>query len=220
MHGRAGGFTGLGVLAGVAIAALAAGLMVWTLFTWVFPSHFEPVQLTAAEQHVFDAKIRRIGFAPAEVPPREAPPDDPAPLEPEPYREDAAAREIGITERELNALLAHNTNLADRLAIDLSAGLASAKLLIPVDPDFPVIGGRIVRVSAGVELEYAGGRPRVMLRGISLMGVPLPNAWLGNLKNVDLVERFGAEPGFWRSFAAGIEQLEIRDGELKLQLKE
>ena len=52
------------------------------------------------------------------------------------------------------------------------------------------------------------------------MGVPLPNAWLGGLKNVDLVEQFGAERGFWRTFAAGIAGLELRDGELVVRLAE
>ena len=141
-------------------------------------------------------------------------------LEPEAYREDPDAREIGLTERELNAALAHNTNLGDRLAIDLADDLASAKLLIPVDPEFPVLGGRTLRVSAGVELQYASGRPVVILRGVSLMGVPIPNAWLGNLKHVDLVERFGETPGFWRAFSDGIDAMEIREGELKLRLRE
>jgi hypothetical protein len=125
-----------------------------------------------------------------------------------------------LTERELNGLLAHNTDLARRFAIDLSEDLASAKLLIPVDPDFPIFGGRILRVRAGLELAYRLERPVVKLRGISVMGVPLPNAWLGNLKNVDLVEQFGGNDGFWRSFAAGVELIEIREGELKIKLKE
>ena len=63
-------------------------------------------------------------------------------------------------------------------------------------------------------------RPIVKLRGISIMGVPLPNAWLGNLKNVDLVEQFGGGPGFWQSFSAGVDLIEIDDGSLHIQLKE
>ena len=212
---RTGGYVGVTVLAGIAVAALLmAVLLGFVAHAWLFPSPFEPVRLTVPEQRVLDAKVRRIGFEPS------APREPATPLEPEPYREDPAAREIALTERELNALLAHNTNLAERLAVDLSAGLASAVLLIPMDPEVPVLGGRTVRVTAGVALEYTDRRPRVMLRGISLMGVPLPNAWLGGLKNVDLVEEFGAEPGFWRTFAAGIEGLQIRDGELVLRLAE
>lgn len=227
----AAGFTKLQV-AGIVLAAMAiaVGLTWWVLRTYVFPSEFEPVELSAREERVLDAKLRRIGIEPAlhQSAPREpatghserdAPRLEPN-LEPEPYSEDPADREVGISERELNALLAHNTNLAERLAIDLSDDLASAKLLIPVDPDFPVMGGRILRVHAGVELRVANGRPVVILRGISLMGVPLPNAWLGNLKQVDLVERFGGQGGFWSAFAGGIEEMSVREGELKLVLAE
>ena len=141
-------------------------------------------------------------------------------LRPEPYSEDPSKREIGISERELNSLLAHNTDLARRLAIDLSDDLASARLLVPIDPDFPIMGGRTLRVAAGLELKYGSGRPVVIVRGVSLMGVPIPNAWLGGLKNVDLVREFGGGPGVWQTFADGVDFVEIRDGELQIKLKE
>ncbi|MCI5144582.1 MAG: arginine N-succinyltransferase, partial [Candidatus Electrothrix sp. AR3] len=55
---------------------------------------------------------------------------------------------------------------------------------------------------------------------VSLMGVPLPNAWLGGLKNIDLMQEFGGDPGFWQSFGEGVETIRIREGELYLQLRE
>ena len=128
-------------------------------------------------------------------------------LEPQKYTEEGASREVSFSERELNALLASNTDMAQRLAIDLSDDLASARLLIPLDPDFPILGGKTLRVNAGLEVAFRGGRPVAILRGVSLMGVPLPNAWLGNLKNVDLISEFGSDPGIWQSFAAGIEHI-------------
>ena len=69
-------------------------------------------------------------------------------------------------------------------------------------------------------LAYGDGRPIVIVRGISLMGVPIPNAWLGNLKNVDLGEQFGGGPGLWKAFSDGVEFAQIREGELKIKLKE
>lgn len=218
-HG--GRFSGLQVAGIVAAVMLATVLLtVWVVRTYIYPSEFEPVRLSAAEQRVLDTKLERLESFGATGRARPAPDGDAAKLEPEPYTESDASREISLTEREINALIASNTDLAPRAAIDLSENLASAKLLIPVDPDFPVFGGRALRVHAGVELSFANGRPLVALRGISIMGVPIPNAWLGNLKNVDLVEQFGADAGFWQSFAAGIEQMEVEEGRLKIRLRE
>jgi len=106
------------------------------------------------------------------------------------------------------------------LVIDFSEDLASARLILPVDPDFPVLGGKTIKASAGVELSFRSGRPLVILRGISIWGVPIPNAWLGNLKNVDLIEKFGHNPGFWKGFSAGIKEIKVTDGHLLIILNE
>jgi hypothetical protein len=75
-------------------------------------------------------------------------------------------------------------------------------------------------VHAGLELAYTGGQPSVVLKGISVMGIPIPNAWLGNLKNVDLVQQYGGDPGFWRTVADGIDQVRVDDGRLFIRLRE
>ena len=82
--------------------------------------------------------------------------------------------------------------------------LISAKILVPLDEDFPMLGGQILRVKTGVEFAYDSGKPIVRLRGVSVMGVPLPNAWLGGLKNIDLVQEFGNDQGFWKAFSDGV----------------
>ena len=142
------------------------------------------------------------------------------PLAPEPYREDPKKRQVHFTEREINALLAHNTDLADKLSIDLSENLASAKLLMPLDPDFPILGGKTLRVSAGLEMRYTEQNPVIKLRGVSIWGVPIPNAWLGGIKNVDLVKELGDNQGFWHAFGAGIKDIHIQNGSLFIELKE
>ncbi|MFP7754488.1 arginine N-succinyltransferase [Thermodesulfobacteriota bacterium B35] len=222
------GFSGLQVTAIVAatvVVTLLAGFFV--LRAWLFPAPFRPVVLNRAEEQRLEMKLQRIesvaepsahGKAPAAGPGQEQ--STTGVLRPEPYSEEGASREIELTERELNALLAKNTNLADRMAIDLAEDLVSARLLIPVDPDFPILGGKTVRVRAGVELAYRDGRPVVRLRGVSVMGVPVPNAWLGNMKNIDLVREFGSTQGFWKTFADGVESITVREGKLHIRLKE
>ncbi|MCZ6565923.1 MAG: arginine N-succinyltransferase, partial [Gammaproteobacteria bacterium] len=67
---------------------------------------------------------------------------------------------------------------------------------------------------------FSNDRPVVILKGVSIMGVPIPNAWLGNLKNVDLVNEFGFDSGFWETFAAGVEYVKVQDEMLHIKLKE
>ena len=89
-----------------------------------------------------------------------------------------------------------------------------------MEPDFPVLGGKTLRFNAGVEMAYREGRPIVVLKGVSIMGVPIPNAWLGNLKNIDLVQEFGTDAGFWKSFSEGVDNIHVVEGTIKIKLKE
>ncbi|HEY5647581.1 MAG TPA: arginine N-succinyltransferase [Pseudomonadales bacterium] len=220
-----GGFSGRQVLLFILVAViLAAGLTFWFVRTYLYASPLEPVALSQKEQRKLDDKLVSLGLDPVHILPdaKRSPDrfDADGRLIAERYSEQGASRRVRLTEKELNALVASSPELASRFAIDLSQDLASAKLLIPVDPDFPVLGGKTIRVTAGLELDYREQRPVVILRGVSVMGVPVPNAWLGNLKNVDLVREFGGRPGFWQSFSAGIETIAIEDGRLLIELKE
>ena len=219
--GRSGLQTFLIVLVTIIVTA---ALTFWVVRSYIFPAEFKPVQLSASEEQVLARKLERIdsiqshrtrgaakaiqGTAADEV------------LEPEAYSEEGASRSVTLTERELNGMLAKNTDMAKKLAIDLSENLMSAKLLIQVDEDFPFMGGQILKVRAGMELAYRDNRPVAILKGVSVMGVPIPNAWLGGMKNIDLVEYYGNEAGFWKAFADGVENIHIEDGNITLLLKE
>jgi len=197
----------------------------WVLKTYIFAREFKPVELSAKEERVLDSKLRVLGYQPERGSVDNTAPsadefDKQGVLKPERYSEAGARREVTFNERELNALLAKNTDLARKLAIDLSDDLVSAKLLVPMEPDFPVLGGKTLRFNAGVEMAYVNGKPVVVLKGVSIMGVPIPSAWLGGLKNVDLVTEFGAGPGFWKSFSEGVENIRVEDGQIKIKLKE
>lgn len=213
----------------ILVAVLLTGIAaVWIVRTYIFPNEFKPVTLNAREERVLDAKLDRLetwttGRRTARTGRRTETQtaDDTAPaLEPEPYSEAGASREIALSEKELNALVAKNTDLARKLAIDLSDDLVSARLLVPVDEDFPILGGKTLKMKAGVEMAYEGGKPIVILRGVSIMGVPIPNAWLGNVKHIDLVKEFGTEEGFWKSFSAGVDDIQVKEGSLIVKLKE
>lgn len=183
----------------VLLAALLAG---WLLWRYVFPAELTPVTLSQTETKVLETKVDRVLQA-----------------EPAAYSEDETSRSIRFTERELNALLAQQTDLERRLAIDLSDNLASATLLVPVPPDFPIMGGKTLRLNSGIEIvQREDSSIGMIFRGLSVGGVPLPDAWLGNLKGVDLAGSGGS--GFWKQFAAGIEKISVKDGELQIRLRQ
>ena len=52
------------------------------------------------------------------------------------------------------------------------------------------------------------------------MGVPLPNAWLGGMKNIDLVSEFSGAEGGWKAFSDGVESISVAEGSIQVQLKE
>jgi len=224
------GFSGLqvlGIVSMVMVVTVISTLLVARAY--LFPKPFEPVVLTQVEQQQLEAKLDRldttnssprISQTKTEISEPESDYTADGTLRPQAYTEDGASREVSFTEREVNAMIATNTDLADKLAIDLADNLVSARMLVPLDQDFPMLGGKVIRLKAGVELAYKEGRPVVKLRGISLMGVPLPNAWLGGMKNIDLVNEFSADEGVWKAFSDGVEAISIAEGRIQVQLKE
>lgn len=207
-------FDALHVFLMLILAIIGTALIaIWVFRSYLFPKEFKPVALTQQEEQVLDHKLSRLGLQTGDAVPGGS-------LKPEAYSEAGAKREVIFSEREVNALVAKNTDLADKLAIDLADDLVSARLLLPLDEDFPVLGGKILKAKAGIGLAYKEGKPIVILKGVSIMGVPVPNAWLGNLKNIDLIEQYGGKEGFWKSFAEGIDQLVVEEGKLKIKLKE
>jgi len=216
---------------------VTVAVTVWAIQSQLFARNFKPVELSTNEQQTLEQKLNALGdsentlsssFASA-TPTDEVKNNEVSVAEdsisgnveqPELYTEDDSKRRIELTERELNALLAENTDLAEQLVVDLTDNLASIKLLVDLDPDFPFFGGKTLKVSGGTELSYQNNKPVVVMKGVSVWGVPIPNAWLGGLKNIDLVQEFGGNDGFWKSLAEGIEDIRVQDGKLLIQLAE
>ena len=218
---RLGLFKVLGIIGMVIIATII--LTAWWMNKNIYAAPFTPTQLTASEQQVLDSKMAQLtdqqhsavestGTGPAE--------SATGPLKPEPYREDESNREIQLSEKELNALIAKDPEAAQYVAVDLADDLVSVKLLVPMDPEFPLLGGKTLKLNFGVVLKYENNKPVVAIRGMSLGGVPLPQSWWGDIKNVNLVEQFGAEGGFWDQFAKGVKNISVHEGQFRVKLKE
>ena len=204
------------------VMIVTALLTAWWVKHYIYPSKFTPTVLTAKEQKVLNSNLVKLEESTKKDPviPKKRRHEKGTPLEPEAYSEEGAKREIRLTEKELNALIAKNPEVAQRVAIDLSDNLISIKMIVPIDEEIPVLGGKTLRLNLGVILSYEKERPVVALKGVSLGGIPIPNAWLGNLKNKNLVKEFGAEDGFWKLFSDGVADLKVIEGHILIKLKE
>lgn len=216
-------FSGSQVLLFVGLAVLTTALLTaWWVNQYLYAATFEPIQLTDLEQRSLDQKMDQLSKVDLSNTPYSKPKvlSSKGPLEPEPYSEEGASREINLTEREVNSLIAKDADMAKHVAIDLAKNLVSVKLVVPVNEEMPIVGGKTLKLNFGVELSYADGKPVVAMQGVSLGGVPLPSAWWGDIKHLNLVEEFGGSGGFWDQFAKGVKDLNIEDGQLKITLKE
>ena len=159
-HKARSGFSGLQVFAMLVGTILLTAVLAWWLITrYVLPTELEEITLTRQEQIELDRKLEILGVLRRPVDGREYD----AGVAPEPYTEAGAAREIEISEREINSLFAQDPRWRSRVAIDLSPDLVSLTALVPVPDDFPVMAGKLVRVRAGAEFSFSGARPVLVL---------------------------------------------------------
>jgi len=191
------------------LLVLAAG-WIWQLSQTRSPGP----PLSAAEERALEEKLDRLRIAAQSELPDTAPPGSAeSALEPEVYREDPARRQLRFTEREINALIARDPALAGRAAVRLSPGQISASFLLDVPEEMPLLGGRRLRVQTGLRLATQEDRVEARLLGVSVGGIPLPNAWLGGLKGEDLLATSGLG-----ALGSGIEALSVGEGWVDLLL--
>lgn len=171
---------------------------------WLFQPDVSPVVLDTREEARLEDKLKILEEA----------------SRPGEYSESPEDRVLYLTQRELNAIVARDPALAGRLFFHLSDAKISATLLVDIPEDMPVFAGRRVEVATGLEVEYAHGRLSLIVEGISLMGVPLPSAWLGGLKGRDLLELEGPGGDLARLLGQGVQDLQVKDGRLRIELAE
>lgn len=189
------------------ISCLLAGLLavavvvILALVAWFwFNRPIKPVELSNQEVVVVEEKISTL----EEV----SNPEEPA------YEK--GAREIILTERELNGLLNKNTDLGGQLKFSLGTDQVHARIDTDLDPDLPVMGGKKLKARARFLVGMIEGKPSLILDDLTVWGVSVPNDWLAGMKGKDLLsEVFGGGNGL-----GGIEDLQIEPGRLIIKLAE
>jgi len=179
---------------------------------------FSPVELSQNEQREIDGKLELAGgdavFSGTEV---LEPNDKPIVLREE------DRRTIIFTEREINGLLHHNTDLAEKLYIDLKQNALVAKVIYPFQEDTPVVGGKTLRLNITMKVFLDENRElQVALDDVSVGGIPLPNAWLFDLKDKNLIDLdSGPEgTGILQRIADGISDFKVENGQIRIKLNE
>ena len=131
-------------------------------------------------------------------------------------------RTLVITAKEINAYLA-SQNLGETLKVDLGHDSISATMLVPIPADagLPLLSGTTLRLSMSLAaMMDANKKVALEVRDVRLGGMPMPNAWLGNIKGVNLAdENLEQDPALQR-FLAGIQSLKITPAGLHVVLAE
>jgi hypothetical protein len=178
------------------LITFTAGAATW----WWINRPITPTILTAAEQTTLTQKIEAV----------QTPPTAPDYV--------PGSKTIVLTERELNGLLGLN-DLGDQFHLDLAQDAIHARLNTDIPDDAPFLGGKKLKAKARFYIKEVEGQPSVVLNDLSIWGISLPNAWLGNLKGENLVEVIADELGS-NPIADGIESLEINSNEIVIHLAE
>ena len=213
-----------GLLALLVILVAAVAITIW----WI-QRPIKPVVLTPKEQTVVQQKLNKVE---AESPARPSASLEPSraarawtndrPVQmPVPDRSYVpGAKEIRLTEREINGLLNQNTDLGKSVRIEFARDAVNAYVAVPIPQDFPIMGGKMFRARGRFTVSIGiGGAPYAVLEDVTVFGVSLPKAWLGGIKGENLLQDAIGQ-GKRGPILRGIKSLQVEPGALVLELED
>ena len=201
----------------VLLILVALGVLWWWLTRPI-----KPVTLTSPEKQVLEQKIDALSgdppqfpIAPGEDPPAPGDPEPAPPATPEPAYE-AGSKSIILTQRELNGLLEMN-GLGDKVEIILAEDTVITRVNSDIPEDFPMFGGQKFKARARFFVTDEAGRPALIVDDVTVWGISLPNAWLGEIKGENLFEV--VSPELNENFISrGIEEIKVGNGQIRIDL--
>lgn len=191
-----------GIILGTATIAVAGSA--WFVKRNVFASALSPVVLSTSEQSTLNDKLavlKQNAEAPA----------DPS----------LQKRTLNLSDREINAFLEQN-GVGEQIKVALNDGGATATMLLPMGEDAEVGKGVTLRLSVSIGARMdANKRFTLSIKDVSVAGLSLPNAWLGSIKGLNLLESGTVtdDPAV-KAFVAGIRDFTIKAGQLTVILNE
>lgn len=176
------------------ILFLAIGLTAGAGVIWWQNREIKPVMLNASEKDTVAQKVDPETYQPGE-------------------------KTIILTERELNGLLHLHTQLGGKVSFKLAKDAIHARVKTELDEDLPVLGGKTLKAKARFLVNTHENTPKIILDDLTLYGISLPNAWLGDLKGKNLLATVSGTEGS-NTFGRGVENISIHPGELRIELAE
>lgn len=191
-----------GIILGTATIAVAGSA--WFVKRNVFASALAPVVLTSNEQTTLNDKLAVLKQS-AEAP------ADPS----------LQSRTLNLSDREINAFLEQN-GVGEQIKVALNDGGATATMLLPMGDAAEVGKGVTLRLSVSIGAKMdAHKKFTLSIKDVSVAGLALPNAWLGSIKGLNLLESGNVtdDPAV-KAFVAGIRDFTIKAGQLTVILNE
>jgi hypothetical protein len=201
------------------IALLLVILITVIITIWWLGRPIKPVVLSTAEKQAVEEKLNRLGGTPADKSRAASASEDK--VKPEPDRIYVpGAKELRLTEREINGLLNENTDLGKSVRLEFGRDAINAYVATPIPDDVPVMGGKMFKARGRFRLSVGnGGEPYAILEDVTVFGLSLPKAWLGGLKGENLlgdaVGKHNGAPAF-----KGIKSLHVEPGALVIEVTE
>lgn len=188
-------------------AGLSAAASLWWVRHNFYASAMRPVSLSAGEQNALDAKLETLGGTAPAVVEAVAGSDE---------------RTLWISAKEINAFLAKQ-GLGESFRVSLAKDSLDVTMIapIPADSGVPLLAGTTLRVKMSMILALDdAGEGRCVIQDVRVGGVPLPNAWLGDLKGINLVEKTVDQDPVMRRFWEGVREAQILPEGVRIVLNE
>ncbi|MGJ8723123.1 MAG: hypothetical protein ACSHYB_01085 [Roseibacillus sp.] len=124
-------------------------------------------------------------------------------------------KEIVLTERELNGLIHENTSFGDKIKLELAKDAVHARISADIPEDFPFMAGKKLKGKARFIVKDQAGSPALILEDLTVWGISLPNAWIGEMKGQNLLGNLISPNG---SSLAGVEDISVANRTLVIKL--
>lgn len=178
----------------------------------------KPVVLSLQEKAVVESKLQKLNPAIAGQAASSTRPTSATNAPPPAQTYVPGGKELRLTERELNGLLNQNTDLGQTVRLELETDAINAYLAVPVPKDFPIGGGKMFRAKGRFRMSLGNDQaPVAMLEDVTVLGLSLPQEWLGGVKGKNLLaDAMGLRNagGTWK----GIKSLRIVRGAIVLEV--